>query len=87
MISRVSPHAVCASLESGSVILHMMTKRYFTLNESGAFIWSMLEQGVASADIVTRICDAFAVSANEAQASLERLLVDLEAEQLLAETA
>jgi len=81
--SRVSPHAVSASLESGAVVLHMVTKRYFTLNESGALIWSLLEQGCGGTEIVSRVCETFAVSAGDAQASLVRLMADLESEQLI----
>ena len=85
MSSRGSPHAVCATLENGAVVLHMVTKRYFTLNESGAFIWGLLEQGHPTAEIIHRICEAFTVSAGEAAASLQRLVSELEGEQLLAE--
>ena len=87
MITRVSPHAVCATLDSGAVVLHMETKRYFTLNESGAFIWSLLEQGHDAQAIIQRICDAFAVSRADAQTSLQRLLTELNEERLLAEHA
>ena len=85
MTSRVSPHAVCATLETGAVVLHMGTRRYFTLNETGAYIWSLLDQGCGGAEIVTRLCDTFAVSLDDAQAALARLLAELESEQLLSE--
>lgn len=85
MTSRVSPHAVCAPLDSGAVVLHMITKRYFTLNETGAFIWSLLEQGVDAADIVARVCETFDVSAPDAHSSIQKLILELEGEQLLAE--
>ena len=87
MTSRVSQHAVCASLDRGAVVLHMVTKRYFTLNESGAFIWALLEQGMNTSDIVSRVCATFAISADQARAALERLLAELRTEQLLAENA
>ena len=85
MSPRVSPHAVCASLDGGAVVLHMVTKRYFTLNESGAYIWSLLEQEHSAAEVVERVCETFAVSAADAQTSVLRLMAELGNEQLLVQ--
>ena len=42
----VSPHAASATVDGGAVLLHMETKRYYSLNETGALIWRLLQQRV-----------------------------------------
>lgn len=83
----VSPDAAYAAVEDGAVVLHLGTKRYYSLNGTGAVIWQMLEDGIARADIVTRLVQTYAVGADEAQASLAALLAELAAEQLIVEAA
>lgn len=83
----VSPDAAFAAVEDGAVVLHLGTKRYYSLNGTGAAIWQMLEDAVPGADIVTRLVQTYAVGADEARASLAALLAELAAEQLVVEAA
>lgn len=83
----VSPDAAYAAVEDGAVVLHLGTKRYYSLNGTGAAIWQMLEDGIAGADIVTRLVQTYAVGADEARDSLAALLTELAAERLVVEAA
>jgi len=80
----LSPDAACAAVEDGAVVLHMRTKRYFSLNETGAAIWQMLEDGVALPEIATRLAEMYEIDAAAADGSVMRLLAELAAEALIA---
>jgi hypothetical protein len=86
MITRCTiPHDVaCANVEDGAVILHMGTKRYFSLNETGAEIWRLLEEEVPVAEIPIRLSEAFDVSVAEARAAVSELVAVLVEQDLLA---
>jgi hypothetical protein len=73
-----------ASLEGGAVLLHMGTKRYYSLNETGALVWQLLEEGVTEGDVVTRLVDRYTVAAGDAKAAVGELLAELLAEGLVA---
>ena len=79
----LSPDAACAVVEDGAVVLHMGTKRYFSLNETGAAIWRMLEDGVALSEIPGRLTQLYEIDEPAAQAALTRLLTELAAEELI----
>lgn len=85
MTSRCTiPHDVaCARVDDGAVILHMGTKRYFSLNETGAEIWRLLEEAVPVDDIPQRLSQQFDVTVDEARGGVMELITALAAEQLL----
>jgi Coenzyme PQQ synthesis protein D (PqqD) len=74
----------CASVEDGTVLLHMGTKRYYSLNETGAAIWRMLEQDVPVAEIPRRLSAEFDVTVGDAELAVDELLSSLARQELLA---
>ena len=72
-----------ASVEDGTVLLHMGTKRYFSLNETGAEIWRMIEQDVPVADIPGRLSATFDVPIEDARVATSELLAELAQHGLL----
>lgn len=85
----VSPDAAFAAVEDGAVVLHMRTKRYYSLNETGTFVWRRLEDGMARTEIVAHVVDEYDVGIAEAEIAVARLLEELMQESLicLAESA
>lgn len=78
------PHDVaCAKVEDGAVLLHMGTKRYFSLNETGAEVWRLLEDGAEPDAIPQQLSERFDVTADEARRAVSELIAALVAEQLL----
>lgn len=79
MITRCSipTDVACASVEDGTVLLHMGTKRYFSLNDTGAEIWRMLEQQVAVSEIPARLTATYDVTLAEAHLAVAELLATL----------
>ena len=81
----VSPEAAAAEVDGGAVILHMSTKRYYSLNRSGVAIWSLLEKGEAPERIVDAIAKRYEISVETARGAVGRLIEELRAESLLVE--
>jgi Coenzyme PQQ synthesis protein D (PqqD) len=80
---RITPAALVAPLEDGTVILNMRTNRYYSLNETGALVWSMLEQEQPRESIVARLVQTFDVSNADAEQAVAALFRELSAEQLI----
>ncbi len=79
----VPPDVACATVEDGAVLLHMGTKLYYSLNETGAEIWKLIEDDVPLGDIPTALTERFDVSLAEAQAAVAELVEVLAAKTLL----
>ncbi len=82
----VSPDATCAMLDGGAVVLHMGTRRYFSLNETGAAIWGLLESATPLPTIATRLTELFVVDLATASASIDALIMELESAALVTVT-
>jgi len=80
----VSDDAACAVVDGGAVVLNLRTKRYYSLNETGAVIWRLLEDDVAFSDIVARLVQQFDVEHATADQAVTNLLADLTSEDLVA---
>ena len=80
----VSPDAACAPVEDGAVVLNMRTKRYYSLNETGAMIWRLLEDEMAVVDVVARVVERYDVDEVEARRAVAVLLDELAVEALIA---
>ena len=79
----ISPDAAFAAVDDGAVVLHMRTKRYYSLNETGMFIWRRLEDGLAHTDIVAQVVEEYDVGIAEAEAAVAGLLDELVQETLI----
>jgi hypothetical protein len=80
---RVAADALAASLSDGAVLLHLYTKRYFSLNDTGSRIWALLEQQSSDDEIVEALVREYDVKLPDAQQAVHRLLEDLLAEHLI----
>jgi hypothetical protein len=69
----VSPDAAYAAVPGGGVVLHLGVNRYFSLNDTAAMIWSMLEAGSTTDVITGELARRFDIDA----ASAERAVVEL----------
>lgn len=84
---RIVPDALSASLSDGAVLLQLYTKRYFSLNDTGSRIWSLLEQHASEDEIVETLVREYDVETSEATLAVRRLLDDLLAERLIEPTS
>lgn len=80
----ISADAACALVEDGAVLLHMQTKRYYSLNETGAAIWRLLEEEVPVSEMGARLVAQYDVGRTAADAAVADLLAELAAEMLIS---
>jgi hypothetical protein len=68
---------------TGGILVDLNTKQYYQLNETGSLIWRGLEKGSSIEDIVSEMLTVYEVSTEHAQASVEKLLHNLESRKLV----
>jgi Coenzyme PQQ synthesis protein D (PqqD) len=68
-------HVVFTEFGDGEgVLVDLNTRRYYQLNETAMLIWRALEKKRARAEIIEEITNAYAVSAEHAEQSLDKLI-------------
>lgn len=81
---QVAPQVVREVFDDEVIIINMESGNYFSLNNTGAYVWTLIEAGYAVDDIVSRMCDQFeGADASAASASVHELLDQLLKEQLI----
>ncbi|HKV50879.1 MAG TPA: PqqD family protein [Gemmatimonadaceae bacterium] len=80
---RIAADTLSASLSDGAVLLHLHTKRYFSLNDAGARIWALLEQQCSEEQIANTLVGEYEVDPSEAKKTVHQLLEELLAERLI----
>ena len=70
--------------EESAALLHLVTKRYYTLNGTGLRIWELLERGYDRPAIARALHQEFAVDLAAAATSVAGLVEELGREGLLA---
>jgi hypothetical protein len=66
-----------------AVLVDLVTKRYYTLNETAMLVWLGLEKGLSKAELAESLMEVYEVEPDHATASVERLLTSLAAHRLL----
>lgn len=77
---------VFTDLDDGSaILLHLQTKYYFSLNETGCFLWKLLERerGANEEEMVSELCAAFDVEPERAKTDVMEFLHDLQKQDLI----
>ena len=85
-VIRAKEDVVFTDLDDGSaVLLHLQTKYYFSLNETGSFLWKLLERGsgASEADLAEELCSAFDVEPDKAKSDVNEFLRDLREQGLI----
>ena len=86
-MTRVSPttDAVFAGVPGGGVVLHTGTKRYYSLNETGARIWALLEEHGDAARAIVTIVTEYGITPDAAATAVNDLVAQLTTAGLLHE--
>jgi len=79
------PQVVCTELRNGeSVLLHLGTQSYFTLNKTGTVIWRLMAQGMDLGGVARELSATYQVSRLQAGQNVLDLADQLAAEQLIS---
>jgi hypothetical protein len=84
---QVSPDAnvVFTEMENGeSVLLHLGTNEYFSLNETGTLIWKGISDDRNLGEIGKELEETFDVTNEQATQSVKRLVDELVAQKLVS---
>ncbi|MCB0212142.1 MAG: PqqD family protein [Anaerolineae bacterium] len=85
---KTDPEVVCTTLKNGeTVLLHLGTQTYYSLNETGSHIWTLLDKGLSLSEISHQIPEKFEVSEDHARQSVLALVNALASENLVAVAA
>ena len=82
--SAPAPQVLTARLAHDAVLLDMVRKQYFQLNESAAVAWDQLQSGATVAQATAALTAAFEVTEADAEAAVLALRAELVAHGLLA---
>ena len=77
------PELRLADVEGDGVVLHLGTRRYFSVSESGLVILRALESPQSVADLVRRLMEHYEVTAEQAEASVNEFLDTCRTAELL----
>ena len=78
------PNVVFTEMENGeSVLLHLGTNQYFSLNETGTHIWQEISKNLNLSEIGLELEKTFDVAAEQATQSVIQLVDELVSEKLV----
>jgi hypothetical protein len=82
-VVKIDPNVVFTEIDDAAVLLHLETKRYFTLNSTGVVIWQSLTAGKSEAEIIDILAAQYEAPRTQLAASVARLLNELAAAKLI----
>jgi hypothetical protein len=74
---QIAPHVVREVFDDEVIIINMESGNYFSLNNTGAYVWTLIEAGYAADSIVGRMCEEFEGADASAASSVHELLDQL----------
>lgn len=78
---------VFTDLDDGSaVLLHLDNKFYYSLNETGSFMWQLIEKGAGALELdklIEGLCGHFDVTPDQARSDAREFIEDLAKEGLV----
>lgn len=84
-VPRRHPDVVYTTLPNGEIVLlHLDTKQYFSLNETGSRVWELLDGERSVEEIGRQIERSYDVTLEEAHGSVESLIRELVAANLVS---
>jgi coenzyme PQQ synthesis protein D (PqqD) len=84
---RLSPDVVFRDLEGEAVILDLASGRYFGLNAIGTRIWTLLDAGTPTEQIVRTVAEEYDADTRQIDRDVKALIADLTTRGLIVESA
>jgi hypothetical protein len=81
---RPHPSVVFTRLDAAeAVLLHLETKRYYSLNETGARLWELLQTGTSPTGMAEALQEEYIVAGAQALTAVQAFLGELHQEGLM----
>jgi hypothetical protein len=77
---RVDPESevMVTDLDEGeAVLLHLTSRKYFTLNASGLEIWRLLGEGLTLGEVSGQLVERYGIETERAAGAVSRLVAEL----------
>ena len=74
---RPTRHALVKPLDDGAMALNVATGEYYSLNETAARMWLLLEEGCSANEIVATIVSEYAAATEQVERDLTQLICEL----------
>lgn len=84
MMISANSDVVSCTLGSGAALLDLRTGTYFSVNDTGAKVWSLMGQQVSFEDLTQRMLEAYAVDADILRNDLQALVQELSSRGLVS---
>ena len=84
---RPKPSVVATEVQGEAVLLDLDSRSYFSLNETGTLIWTLLGEGHAPDAIADALTEAFEIERDQAGPVVAAFVADLVAERLIVPEA
>ena len=83
-VPRPDPDVVATAMPDGdTILLHLRTSQYFSLNGTGSLIWELMESSTSMAGMSQVLSDRFDVTPQTADETVRELMRDLKAHKLI----
>jgi coenzyme PQQ synthesis protein D (PqqD) len=79
------PTVISETIQGETIIIHLGTGTYYSLEGSGADVWSALESSATAREIAERLEAQYEVEGDVALSAVESVLTDLSTEELVRE--
>jgi hypothetical protein len=83
---QIAPQVLRELIDDEVVIINMQSGSYYSLTDTGAVIWEMLEQSCGRSDMLNRLVAQYDADTDTIAQSLEQLLEQLQNENLILVT-
>lgn len=80
-----APEVIWRVVDDQVLFLHTTTGDYLSLNDSGAFVWQMLAEGLPVSDIGRNLAKRYGISLDTALADVNDLIEELKAASILSD--
>lgn len=78
-----TPTVISEVFEHEIVMLHLESGAYYSLEQSGAEIWTVLQQGANLPEITARVAALYGINAEEIESTVHQFMQELAQEQLI----
>ena len=85
MVYKVPDHILHSKLDDEIAILNLRNGEYYSLNHTGAFIWSLICGGCAYDEMVTQLSNEYQEAGNNIETDISDLLGVLKSNGLVEE--
>jgi hypothetical protein len=79
-----SPYVISETIQGETIIIHLNTGTYYSLQGSGAEVWEAVGGAATAAEVGTDLAQRYGIDTGEAEAQVSALIADLQAEELIA---